>query len=298
MSFLYLNIGYGDMFDDSTFTTENSLLYNKRDGISFKNGSGKIKLPSTPKLLCGKLNVISETGAISGLSISIEANGMSKKFIIGFTSDNAFYQCNDLDSRYVLCDNIVTSAYGVNTLWFYIIPTSSSTDGMLQCVLNGKFLFNVNDSNIGFPNDCYIKISSTNSDLHLFNFIMADQQFDYSCEVVLCNSVITTEMEENDNGYIVTGDGQTLMHKLDVSDLINTYTKKANVLGMSLANVYNSGTPPCISLNSMEKKNNSYKTNETFYIESESGYVQSSMFLTNLTLNNMKNRIYGWSVKG
>lgn len=297
MSFLYLNIGYSSMFDESTFTEENSLLYNKQEGISVSEGYGIIKLSSTPKILCCKLNVISESNTLDGLIVSVEANGTNKKFIIGFDSDNLFYQCNDSGRYYISYSNLI-NAYGLNTLWFYVIPYSEGTGGILQCALNSRMLFNVSNQEIGFPADCFIKVSSNYSNLHLFNFIISDQQFDYSCEVVSCPSTITTELESNDDGYIVTGDNQMILHKLDVSSLVDTYTKKAQVFGISLTSTYNAGSTPNISLNSIEKKNSSYKTTSTSYLDSPSGCVRYATLLTNLTLNNMKNRVYGWSVKG
>lgn len=297
MSFLYLNTGYSSIFDESTFIEEQSLLYNTKDKISLKEGYGVINLSSKPKSLCFKLNVVSKVNNLNGLIISVASNTTNKMFAIGFDFDDLFYQC-DSSSHYYISYTELISAYGLNTFWFYVVPFKDNTGGTLQCVLNGKILFNVTNSEIDFPNDCFIRVSSSSSNLRLFNFIISEQQFDYSCVIESCPSTIITEMKTNDDGYAVSGSGQMLLHSLNVTNLIASYTKKAPVLGISMANVYSSSSPPYISLNSVEKKNSLYKTTDTFYLDSQSGCVCYSTFLNNLTLNNMKNRVYGWSIQG
>lgn len=298
MSFLYLNTGYASMFDDSTFVFEQSGMHNPLNNVAVSEGQGTIKLPDSIDELCIKLNIFSELDYISGLTVSLEASGTNKKFTIGFDQENFFYRCADLSYHTVSYISAFKGAYAMNTLWLYVIPTSRGDAGVLQIIFNNTILFDINDSDISFPDNPIVKISSNDSNVYLSNFIISDQQFDYLCEVALCPLIVNTEMESNDDKYVASEAGQLLLHTLNVTDLITRFTKKSQVHGMSLVNVYDSSTPSYTTFADVEKRNSSYKENNTFYIDSKSGYIQSSKFLSNTTLNNMKNKVYGWLLKG
>lgn len=298
MSFLYLNTGYTSMFDDSTFTEEQFVMSNPLNKVAISDGQGIVKLPDSIDELCFKLHIYSELDYISGLTISLGASGTNKKFTVGFEGDNFFYRCNDLMYHTVSYTKAYKEAYSTNTLWVYVIPSSNGDSGALQVVFNNTILFDINDSDISFPDNPVITVLSNNSYLHLSNFIIADQQFDYLCEVVTCPTIIDTEMELDGVNYVASDAGQLLINILNVANLITQFTKKSQVYGMSLVNIYESESPSYATLADVEKRNSSYKENNSYCIESESGYIQSSKFLSNMTLNNMKNRVYGWLFKG
>lgn len=299
MSLLYLNTGYSNMFPESSFTTVKSFVYNEKNGVSVTDGQSTVRFTETPSVLCGKLDIYSVSDSLDGLRIIIGDENYANGFNIAMESSQLFYQCYNLDAHSIsYLDLFIPNS--LNSLWFYIIPSHNDDAGAIQIALNNELVFDTNDEYAGFGTKPIVRILSNNLNLYLSNFIFCDQQFDPYSEVIVCLTTIITDMNQNGQDYIATSVNQTLFHKLNLSEVSNTYGKQSEVKGFCILNAYSAPMAPYIKLLGVESKNDSYVTKQEFDLkDSTSGCINySEIFTRKMTLESLNKRSYGWAIQG
>lgn len=296
MSLLYLNIGYANIFHESNFTTIDSFVYNEKNGVSVTNGYGVIHFTETPLMLCGKFDIYSLSNSLDGLKIIIGSTDSESEFNIIVGLSELFYQYLDKKGVSVSYIDFLSESYNLNSLWFYIILDNDN--GFIQIALNDKMLISEYNSDIVFGEQSFIKIIS-NENLYLSNFIFCDQYFESYSEVINCPSIISTDMSSNNQDYIASSTGQSLIHKIDLNNVSGIYGKESEVVGICMPIVYNSPSTIYAKLANVEPQNNSFVVKKVFDLKkSTSGCINySELFAQKLTLNGLNKKSYGWIVQ-
>lgn len=306
MSFLYLNVGYAGLFDNTTFSDIQDMTYNNKNGVAVCNGHGTIILSNIPEFICGKFDFY--VNSISSLNINIGVGGtlLSDGFFVKIDDhcvsyQDAYntYQATELIS--VSYDNNLLHENELNSLWFYIASISD------ESYINGIFKMKINDNSVvnAYNVNCIFRkatvdIYSNNENIFLSNFILSDTTIESDYEVVSPNISIVAENINNINGlYHVSQKDQKIIQTINVDDLMSEYGNNADILGMVMAGISAySNLDDIGAFCSIEKNNLNYVVGQRISLNSDSSnYIIDSRFLKNTNLLSMNNKKYGWIAK-